>query len=262
MLFVVFTSCDTVIIIIIRILIACAQVGIVTHQTVLGFCEDKDECSGRVMERCDASASHRFKHIFLDAEGTIYVPRHGRSRWAFWADPSPEAALDFFELDDGVRETLLWLRNHADTICLVSRNTEDILASLLGKFQIRDFFDEIMLNGDKGRKIEHYLRKNGFRKEESLMVGDMPTLDFYPLMRVGIEALLVDRPYNSWAKGERIRGISDLPSWLRIADIVYEAEKNHSRSATLDEFTTATELTGTPYVSRPPTKRLMAIPGA
>ena len=214
------------------------------------------------MEQGDGCKPRKFKHIFLDAEGTLYVPKGGRSRWVFWADPTPEAALEFFELDDGVYEALHQLRSQADTICLVSRNTEDILSVLLKKFGIGDFFDKIMLNGDKGKQIERYLRQNGLKKGESLMVGDMPSLDLYPVKRVGIEAVLVDREYNTWAKAERIKGLSDLPSWLKIADLVDDMERNRCRNATLDEFAVPVAPTSIVYGGRSATKRLIAVPGA
>ena len=214
------------------------------------------------MEQGDACKPRKFKHIFLDAEGTLYVPKGGRSRWVFWADPTPEAALEFFELDDGVYEALHQLRSQVDTLCLVSRNTEDILSALLKKFGIGDCFDKIMLNGDKGKQIERYLYQNGLKKEESVMVGDMPSLDLFPVKRAGIEAVLVDRLYNRWAKAERIKGLRDLPSWLKIADLVDDMERNRSRNATLDEFAVAVASTGIACGNRSATKRLIAVPGA
>jgi FMN phosphatase YigB (HAD superfamily) len=213
------------------------------------------------MDRRDAQKPRRFKHVFLDAEGTLYVPKGGRSRWVFWADPTPKAALEFFELDDGVYEALHQLRNQVDTLCLVSRNTEDILSALLNKFGIGDCFDKIMLNGDKGKQIERYLYQNGLRKEESLMVGDMPSLDLYPVKRAGIEAVLVDREYNRWAKAERIKGLGDLPSWLKIADLVDDMERNRCRNATLDEFAVPATSTGISCGGRSATKRLIAVSG-
>ena len=214
------------------------------------------------MEQGDARKPRKFRHIFLDAEGTLYVPKGSRSRWVFWADPTPEAALEFFELDDGVYEALKQLRGQADTLCLVSRNTEDILSALLNKFGIADCFDKIMLNGDKGKQIERYLYQNGLRKEESLMVGDMPSLDLFPVRRAGIEAVLVDRIYNRWAKAERIKGLKALPSWLKIADIVEDMERDRIRIATLDEFTDQLASHGFVRADRLATKRLIAVPGA
>ncbi len=91
------------------------------------------------------------------------------------------------------------------------------------------------------------------------MVGDMPTLDVFPVKRVGIEAVLVDRPYNRWAKSvERISGIVDLPGWLRVADIAEGIELDNRRNSTLDEFLEDRRPSGIP----PPTKTLIATPGA
>ena len=188
------------------------------------------------MNQEDAQKVRKFKHVFLDAEGTLYVPRNGKSRWEFWANPSPEAAVEFFELDRGVKESLEQIRSQVDTLCLVSKNPEDILGALLDKFGIRHLFDDIMLNGDKGKQIAQYLSRKGLRRDESVMVGDMPALDLYPVRRMGIEAILVDRAYNTWARATRIRGVSDLPCWLRIADLAEEIGHHRAYTASLDDF--------------------------
>lgn len=183
----------------------------------------------------DARESRRFKHVFLDAEGTLYIPHRGRSTWEFWANPSPEHARDFFVLDDGVAEALRSLRGRVDSLCIVSRNSKPILEVLLDDFGIRDYFDEIILNGNKGKQIVKYLAERGYDRKEAVMVGDTPMLDLYPVKKAGVEAILVDRPYNRQADAERIKGISELPSWLRIADI---AERPQGpRNSTLDDFT-------------------------
>lgn len=178
----------------------------------------------------------RFKHVFLDAEGTLYVPRHGRSRWEFWTDPSPELALEFFELDEGVVEALARIRARSDTLCVVSRNSSDILYALLDKFGIRGYFDEVLLNGNKGRNISKFLSRRGLSKDEAVMVGDMPRLDVFPVKEHGIEAILVDRVYNRYADAERIAGLKDLPAWLRLADVVEGLGKRTVRMSRLEDF--------------------------
>jgi phosphoglycolate phosphatase-like HAD superfamily hydrolase len=191
------------------------------------------------MKQGDAQRTKKFKHVFLDAEGTLYVPKGGKSRWLFWAAPSPEAAVEFFELDTGVKEALEKIREQVDTLCIVSKNPEDILNALLVKFGIRHLFDEVMLNDNKGKLIANYLHRKGFRREDSVMVGDMPALDLFPVRRMGIEAVLVDRSYNSWVKAERIKGISELPSWLKIADLAEQMGQERPYIASLDDFQTA-----------------------
>lgn len=160
-----------------------------------------------------------FNHVFLDAEGTLYLPKNGKTRHEFWAAPSPARALEFFELEQGVKESLEELRALVDTICLVSRNLPEIIDALLERFGIRHYFDEILLNGDKGTMIADFLDTNDYRLDEAVMVGDMPALDFYPVRRAGIEAVLVDRDYNRWADAPRIAGVRELPARLRIGDI-------------------------------------------
>ena len=212
------------------------------------------------MNQWDAQKVRRFRHVFLDAEGTLYVPKNGKSRWEFWADPSPDAAVEFFELDKNVRESLEVLRGQVETLCIVSKNPKDILTALLDKFGIRHLFDEIMLNDNKGKLIAKYLYRKGLKREEAIMVGDMPVLDLYPVRRIGVEAILVDRPYNSWAKAERIKGISELPTWLKIADLAEEMGQRRSHIATLDDFHTADVLRDMlPRVRRAQTKSLMAM---
>jgi phosphoglycolate phosphatase-like HAD superfamily hydrolase len=214
------------------------------------------------MKQRDAQDGRRFRHVFLDAEGTIYVPKHGKSRWEFWANPTPETAVEFFELDKGVREALLELRERVDTLCIVSMNPKEILDALLVKFGIRHLFDDILLNENKGKLIANYLYRKGFRREESVMVGDMPTLDLFPVRRLGIESLLVTRSYNSWAKAERISGVFELPSWLKIADLAEAIGSERPFIASLDDFQTADSL-GRPdrQAVRASTKRLIAVQG-
>ncbi|MEM4277259.1 MAG: HAD hydrolase-like protein [Thermoplasmata archaeon] len=197
------------------------------------------------------SEPRKFRHIFLDAEGTLYVPKYGRSRWEFWVAPSPEHALDFFELDEGVPEALEKLRREVDTLCVVSRNTAQILEAILTRFGIRHYFDAILLNGDKGEKISRYLEERGLDKQDAVMVGDTPSLDLHPVLRAGICAILVDRDYNRTVRAERIKGIRELPTWLRLAEIADEMVRSRARTATLDEFLPSDER---------PTKRLMAAP--
>lgn len=182
----------------------------------------------------DAQADRRFKHIFLDAEGTLYVPHRGRSTWEFWADPSPEHAKDFFVLDEGVREALVALRGRVDSLCIASKNSRPILHALLEDFGIDECFDDIIINGNKGRQISRYLAQRGLDRRDAVMVGDTPELDVFPVRRAGIEAILVDRPYNRWADAERIKGVRELPTWLRIADLAEASER--ARITTLDDF--------------------------
>jgi phosphoglycolate phosphatase-like HAD superfamily hydrolase len=207
------------------------------------------------MEGGDLPPARKFKHIFLDAEGTLYVPKDGRSRWAFWSRPSPAEAVEFFKLDDGVFDALEKLRSEAETLCVVSLNSEPVLDAVLDHFDIRRFFDVVMVNGDKGRRISQYLERNCLDKSEALMVGDTPSLDLYPVLRAGIHSLLVDREYNRWARAERIRGLHELPAWLRMADIAESMVRNRARIATLDEFLPSS------HESAERTKSLIAVAG-
>ncbi len=204
----------------------------------------------------DGNTDRRFRHVFLDAEGTLYVPKNGRSRWYFWARPTPEEAIEFFELDKGVADALEKLRREVDTLCVVSLNSEPVLNALLDHFGIRHYFDSVMVNGDKGKRIVKYLEENGLSKYDSVMVGDTPGLDLYPVARAGIYSVLVDRDYNREARAERIKGVYELPSWLRMADIAERMVKERVRVAKLDEFGEIIPGKG------PQTKSLIAVAGA
>ena len=184
----------------------------------------------------------KYKHVFIDAEGTIYVPRKGHTQYEFWAgEHTPEEALSFFELDAGAAEAIRALRREAETLCIVSLNPRPVLDALLLKFGIRDLFDDVLINDDKGRLIRNYLTKHNLRADRAIMVGDMPRIDLYPVQRIGVEAILVDRYYNQGVPAERIPGLSELPAWLRIADLV-ESMSPSPRVKPLDEFVTAYEM--------------------
>jgi predicted HAD superfamily phosphohydrolase YqeG len=198
----------------------------------------------------DAEKSRRFKHIFLDAEGTLYVPRGGRTTWEFWANPSPERAKDFFVLDEGVSGALKTLRGKVESMCIVSKNSKPILDVLLADFGIRQYFDDVIVNGNKGEQIVEFLNKRGHDRRDAVMVGDTPTLDLYPVRKAGVEAILVDRPYNRMADAERIKGVRELPFWLMIADMAEEAGR--ARNTTLDDFLEP---------EKKDTGRLISVPG-
>ena len=205
---------------------------------------------------------HKFKHVFLDAEGTLYVPKHGRSRWEFWADPSPERAVEFFEHDDGVYDALVRIRPRVDSHCIVSLNHSDVLDALHDKFGIRHLFDAVLLNGDKGQRIAEYLDERGYSRDDAIMIGDMPGLDLYPVRAVGIESILVNRVYNRTAKAERIRGVAELPAWLRVADLAEGLVLPRFRVATLDDFAGRTGLpSGMPTAPSLPTRDMIPVPG-
>jgi phosphoglycolate phosphatase-like HAD superfamily hydrolase len=206
------------------------------HQYRLSIRLTRDPALQATMEETDVGRIRRFKHVFLDAEGTLYVPKNGLSRWYFWARPTPEDAVKFFELDKGVVPALEKLRLEVDTLCLVSLNSKPVLDAILDHFDIRKYFDCVMVNGNKGERIEKYLDERGLRKDDSVMVGDTPSLDLDPVLRAGIYAILVDRDYNRNARAERIKGVYELPSWLRLADIAERMMRDSARIAKLDEF--------------------------
>lgn len=134
--------------------------------------------------------------VFFDAEGTLYVPKKGKTFDDFWegGEHTLERALENFELNDGVIETLNELLTKGHKLVVISLHREDLLPDLLVQLGIREYFANVLVNGDKGEKMVEYLNKRGMPKEDALIVGDKYHIDIEPAQRVGIRGLLLYGP--------------------------------------------------------------------
>lgn len=139
------------------------------------------------------------KAVFFDAEGTLYVSRKGKCLEDFWShgELTLERAIDYFELNEGVKKTLEELLKKRMVIAVVSVHKDHLLPNLLEHFGISDFFEEIMINGDKGRLMSTFLWERGIRKEDALMVGDTYEIDIEPAIREGIRSLQMGEDIES-----------------------------------------------------------------
>lgn len=150
------------------------------------------------------------QHIFFDAEGTLYVTNEGKDYNDFWnGEHTLERALEFFHLDEGMIEFLTYLKRSGYVLYVVSKHIDELLLGLLEYFGITDFFNEIMINGDKGQRINDYISRRNISPEECVMFGDHFDLDIDPVIRVGVDAILVSREYNRNVDAFRVDRIHD-----------------------------------------------------
>lgn len=156
------------------------------------------------------SARTTVRVVFFDAEGTLWVPRPGRTFADFWAEPTNARARHVFELAPDCLETLDALRAANVRLVVVSKHNEAILPGLLELFGLAGHFDDVLINGDKGHRIRDWLRAHRMTAGSAVMVGDRMDLDILPARREGVRALLVDMEYNQGERAERIDGLGQL----------------------------------------------------
>ena len=131
--------------------------------------------------------------VFFDAEGTLYVPKKGKTFDDFWegGEHTLKRALENFELNRGVEETLGELLKKGHELVVVSVHKPDLLPDLLKGLGIRRCFADVLVNGDKGELMEEYLDRKDAPKENAVIVGDIYHVDIKPAEKVGIRGLLL-----------------------------------------------------------------------
>lgn len=152
--------------------------------------------------------------VFFDAEGTLWGPRPGRTMKEFWRRPTREHARMVFQVSANVRSVLGRLKQSGCRLVVLSRHDEKLLPQLLEEFHLSTFFDDVLINGDKGERAIAWLKAQNMTPHNALMVGDREDLDILPLRRVGIHAVLVDRPYNERVDAPRLHDLEELIHWL------------------------------------------------
>lgn len=148
--------------------------------------------------------------IFFDAEGTLWIPQAGRTLKEFWERPTREHARIVFQPAPGIHQALARLSAAGCRLVVLSRHDPQLLPSLLEEFKVAVFFEDVLVNGDKGERAALWLHKQGIAHGDALMVGDRQDLDIDPLKRVRIPALLVDRPDNQQVAHPRLYDWSEL----------------------------------------------------
>jgi FMN phosphatase YigB (HAD superfamily) len=153
---------------------------------------------------------------FLDAEGTLYVPKPGRTAEAFWrGECTLERALAHFEPETGVFDALRRLRAQGSRVVVVSKHREDLLLQLFDAWGLRALIDDVILTHRKGQAIARFLETEGVPPSRALMLGDRPDLDVEPVLREGVPALLLRRDYNLTYEGDVLCCLADLPEETR-----------------------------------------------
>lgn len=164
-----------------------------------------------------AQGRERFT-VFLDAEGTLYVPRAGRNSEDFWerGEPTLPRAVETFRLDPDASEVLLALRREGTQVVVASRHQPDLLRSMLIHFGIWHFFEDVLVGNDKAGMVTAYLDERDLPRREALMVGDTPLMDVHPFLDAGIDAVLLERAPGTDRDGlERIDGLKGLLPLVR-----------------------------------------------
>ncbi|MFQ6128202.1 MAG: HAD family hydrolase [Thermoplasmata archaeon] len=163
-----------------------------------------------------AMSAQKPLHIFFDAEGTLYQVRKGKTSEDFWdnGEKTVKRAMEYFELDPGAPALLQALKKQGHRLHILSRNVENVLHPLVSHFDVRRYFDSVVIKNDKAKYLIEFKNREGLRKEHIVMVGDTWNLDVVPVGRRGFRALLLDRDSKSDAPNR----ISDIREVLQLSD--------------------------------------------
>jgi FMN phosphatase YigB (HAD superfamily) len=162
-------------------------------------------------------------HIFFDAEGTIYVTKKNHHYKDFWEGKRTiKEAKRIFKLDKNMQKIMEQLSSWNIPMYLVSKHDhEDLLLDLLEYFDVKKYFQEILVNGDKGERIKDLAVQQKIPLSQCIMLGDRYELDIEPVLKAGAMAFLVQREYNSHYTGPNV---TDRQMFL---DLVQEQMKEN-----------------------------------
>lgn len=160
---------------------------------------------------------NRELYLFFDAEGTLYVTKSGEPFQKFWlGEPSLERALSMFKLDLDVYSTLEKFYKAQVPMFVVSKHKEELLPLLLDGLGIKKFFQKVLINGDKGKRIREFAEKHDFPLDKCYMIGDNLELDIISARREGVNGIFLDSKNNHTLKGPRIQKISELLNFFEL----------------------------------------------
>lgn len=145
----------------------------------------------------------------------------------FWDRPTREHARLVFRPAPGIHAALARLVAAGCRLVVLSRHDALLLPTLLEEFKVAVYFEDVLVNGDKGERAARWLAQKGLPPEEALMVGDREDLDIEPLRRVRIPVRLVDRPYNRHVEAPR------LYDWGELVEEVEGVRPDNAVPATL-----------------------------
>lgn len=101
-----------------------------------------------------------------------------------------------WSLKDGVKELLSLLRGRGKKVGLVTNVGKRAVQEALGRFGVRDFFDEVVTRNDttfmkpRGEGIRRCLSALGVRREEAIFIGDSLS-DLHAARDAGVRVAIV-----------------------------------------------------------------------
>jgi len=101
-------------------------------------------------------------------------------------------------------------------LILISNTDNFSVEPVLQKFELRKFFDKIMLSYEQGslktdgKMLEKALSETGFSNDEIVVVGDSMESDIAPAQRAGLKAVLIDRKERREEFELRIKNLEEL----------------------------------------------------
>ena len=104
-------------------------------------------------------------------------------------------------------------------LVLISNTDQFSVVPVLDKFELRKYFDEIVLSYEVGmlktnpKMFEHALSKLKLKKEDVIMVGDSMETDIKGANNAGIKPVLIDR-LNRRAYEDRIGDLKEIDGFL------------------------------------------------
>ncbi|MFH2028721.1 MAG: HAD family hydrolase [Nanoarchaeota archaeon] len=125
----------------------------------------------------------------------------------FFAKPYPDTKNTLDKLKETYRLILI-----SNTDCFSVKE-------ILEKFQLENYFDEVLLSYETGKLKTHegffddLLKKLKLKKEEVIMVGDSLQSDMAPAEAAGIRSVLIDRRGRREYK-EKVKYLSEIPKLL------------------------------------------------
>ncbi|MGH9897144.1 MAG: HAD family hydrolase [bacterium] len=150
--------------------------------------------------------------IFFDAEGTLWYPKVSGAVEQFWRHPTVDRALELFQVEPDLAETLAALRRSGIPLIVVSKHVQPLLEQLLEAFKLRGYFDSVLVASDKAAAIQRFVTEH--RLDPILMIGDTPEVDVTPVRRSGFAAVLVDRAGRAFSAQPTVPRLSLVPALL------------------------------------------------